>query len=90
MSAQQDTPDSPKTRPSDLVVVDSIGRACPLPVLDLAAAVKGQAIGTVFELRADDPAATVDVPVWVRMQRHRLDDVVPAGNHVVFVVTKLR
>lgn len=72
------------------VVVDAIGMACPLPVIELAAAVDEVATGTVLELRADDPAAKVDVPVWCRMQRHRLDDVAKLDDHLRFRVTKLR
>lgn len=73
-----------------VVELDAIGKACPLPVIDLAAAVTSHPVGTVFDLRADDPAAKVDVPVWCRMQRQRLDDVVEHDDHVVFTVTKVR
>ncbi len=72
------------------VVVDAMGRACPLPVIDLAAAVGSHPVGTVFELLADDPAARVDVPVWCRMQRQRLDDVQVHDDRTVFTVTKVR
>lgn len=73
----------------DTVVVDALGKACPLPVIDLAAAVAANEVGTVFTLLADDAAAKVDVPVWCRMQRQRLDDVRDADDHVVFTVTKV-
>ncbi len=69
-------------------VVDAIGKACPMPVIDLAAAVKPAPLGAVFHLLADDAAARVDVPIWCRMQRQRLDDVVEQVGHVRFVVTK--
>lgn len=72
------------------VVVDALGKACPMPVLDLAAAVKAATTGTTFHLLADDGAARVDVPIWCRMQRQRLDDVVDEHDHVRFVVTKVR
>lgn len=42
--------------------VDAVGLLCPLPVLRLAKRVRGLAPGTVVRLRADDPAAHVDVP----------------------------
>ncbi len=74
----------------DAVMVDARGRACPLPVIDLAAAVGSHQVGTSFRLLADDAAARVDVPVWCRMQRQRLDDVQDADDHVVFTVTKVR
>jgi tRNA 2-thiouridine synthesizing protein A len=52
--------------------VDASGMACPLPVIELAKAVDGVEVGAVVRLIATDAAAKVDVPVWCRMQRHRL------------------
>lgn len=52
--------------------VDDRGRACPQPVIDLAAAIAEVEVGQVVELWADDPAAHVDVPVWCRMRRQEL------------------
>jgi TusA-related sulfurtransferase len=54
------------------VEVDAIGMACPMPVIELAKAVDGVEVGDRVRLVADDAAARVDVPVWCRMQRHRL------------------
>lgn len=79
-------PASQDERPA--TVVDALGKACPMPVIDLAAAVRSVPLGTVLHLLADDDAARVDVPIWCRMQRQRLDDVVDEADHVRFVVTK--
>jgi TusA-related sulfurtransferase len=56
----------------DEIVVDSRGRLCPLPVIDLARAAAGvDAVpGTVLVLLADDPAAAGDVPAWCAMRGH--------------------
>jgi tRNA 2-thiouridine synthesizing protein A len=48
--------------------VDSRGRRCPLPIIDLAAAARGATEGTVITLIADDPAAAADVAAWCRMR----------------------
>lgn len=48
--------------------VDARGRRCPLPIIDLAAAAKDAADGTVITLLADDPAAAADVAAWCRMR----------------------
>jgi tRNA 2-thiouridine synthesizing protein A len=53
-------------------VVDASGLACPMPVIELAKAVERVPAGGRVLLLATDPAARVDVPVWCRMQRHRL------------------
>lgn len=52
--------------------IDTRGAFCPVPVLELASALRGAEVGEVVEVLADDPTSTVDVPVWCRMQRQRL------------------
>jgi tRNA 2-thiouridine synthesizing protein A len=52
--------------------VDATGLSCPMPVIELARTVGEVEIGDLVRLAATDPAARVDVPVWCRMQRHRL------------------
>lgn len=66
--------DAPVGAPADAVTIDAIGLPCPQPVIELARAVEGVAIGGRVVLRADDPAVGVDVPVWVRLKRHRMVD----------------
>ncbi len=52
--------------------VDTRGRSCPIPVIELAAGMQHVRVDEVVRLLATDPAATVDVPVWCRLQRHEL------------------
>ncbi len=54
-------------RPAD-VVLDERGRACPAPVLALGRCAAQHPAGTLVQLRADDPAAATDVPVWCRLR----------------------
>lgn len=49
-------------------VVDSRGRPCPVPIIDLAKAAAAAPPGTVLTLLADDPAAPADVAAWCRMR----------------------
>jgi TusA-related sulfurtransferase len=55
---------------AETVTVDSRGRRCPLPIIDLAAAARAAAPGTRIIVLADDPAAATDVPAWCRMRGH--------------------
>lgn len=71
-----------------LVEVDARGKACPIPVIELAAAVRAQPLGARVRLQADDPAAKVDVPVWCRMQRQRLVSRDEDAGTWTFVVEK--
>lgn len=52
--------------------VDALGLPCPQPVIALARAVAEAELGANVVLLADDPAVGVDVPVWVRLKRHRM------------------
>ena len=50
------------------LVVDCLGRPCPVPVIELARALPSVRVGQVVEVRSDDPAARHDVPAWCRMR----------------------
>jgi cysteine desulfurase len=49
-------------------VVDCLGRACPVPVIELAKAMSAVQIGDVVQVLSDDPAARVDIQAWCRMR----------------------
>lgn len=51
-------------------VIDSRGRRCPLPVIDLAKAMPDVPVGGIVAVLADDPAAATDIPAWCRMRGH--------------------
>lgn len=81
----------PDQRPAaDVTVVDARGLACPLPVIELARAIRAAELGATVRLLADDPAARVDVPVWCRMQRQRLAATDEQDGASVFLVEKVR
>lgn len=65
-------PDAPVEDRTPDVEVDARGLACPLPVIELARAIRELPVGGLVRLAATDEAADVDVPVWCRMQRQRL------------------
>jgi TusA-related sulfurtransferase len=62
------------------LIVDSRGRRCPLPIIDLAAAARTAPPGTVITVLADDPAAATDVPAWCRMRDQLYEGSAPAEN----------
>ncbi|MGV8965125.1 MAG: sulfurtransferase TusA family protein [Cellulomonas sp.] len=64
------------------IVVDARGLRCPLPVIELAKAVRDVAAGTVLTVLTTDPAARLDVPAWARMRGHTLVSIVPADAEV--------
>jgi len=41
---------------------------CPRPVIELGRHIGDVAVGEMVAVRADDPAAEVDIPAWCRMR----------------------
>jgi cysteine desulfurase len=52
------------------VVIDTLGLACPIPIIRLAEAIEEAEPGTTFDVLSDDEGAKVDIPVWCRMKHH--------------------
>ncbi len=48
--------------------VDSLGRLCPIPVIELAKAIGRVPVGGVVTVLADDEAARLDIPAWCEMR----------------------
>jgi cysteine desulfurase len=67
-------PAAASSAPDDSIVLDSRGRRCPLPILDLARAMPGIEIGAELTVLADDPAAASDLAAWCRMRGQQLVD----------------
>lgn len=72
-----------------LVVVDAVGRRCPLPVIDLARRIADIPVGAVIEVHADDPAAAADIPAWCRMRAHEYVGARPVGAVTAYQVRRL-
>ncbi len=54
------------------LVIDALGRKCPIPIIMLAEQIGDVPIGSVVAVLADDPAAFTDVPAWATMKSHSL------------------
>ncbi|MEM8698748.1 MAG: sulfurtransferase TusA family protein [Pseudomonadota bacterium] len=57
---------------SEDVMLDTSGLLCPLPVLKIRKRLQSLAPGESLTVRADDPAARVDVPHFCAEQGHDL------------------
>ncbi len=68
--------------------IDATGLLCPLPVLRAAKRLRAMAAGEVLKVRADDPAAVVDVPHFCAEQKHDLLEQSESGSELVFVIRK--
>lgn len=67
--------------PESMVQLDTTGLLCPLPVLKARKRLQSMNPGQILEMRADDPAALVDVPHFCTEQGHELlsEDTTPEG-----------
>lgn len=52
------------------VTVDSLGKLCPVPVIELAKVIEDVPVGGVVTVLADDEAARLDIPAWCEMRGH--------------------
>ena len=66
------SPRSPAPAPEALIVIDALGRKCPIPIIMLAEQIGAVPIGSVIAVLADDPAAYTDIPAWCAMKSHAL------------------
>ena len=71
MTADQQAPGvltTPQLQPQ--VIIDALGRKCPIPIIMLAEQIRDVPVGGVIAVLADDPAAYTDVPAWCQMKSH--------------------
>ena len=83
---QPETPPPPAAAepelPAPALVIDALGRKCPIPIIWLAQRIGEVPVGAVVTVLADDPAARTDIPSWCGMKSHdwvATTDVQPAG-----------
>ena len=65
--AAEAAPTPPPPEPPYLVI-DALGRKCPIPLIMLAERIREVPVGQVVAVLADDAAARTDVPAWCRMK----------------------
>ncbi|MEE1942494.1 aminotransferase class V-fold PLP-dependent enzyme [Streptomyces sp. TRM 70361] len=64
-------PEEPReTAEAPSLTVDSLGKRCPIPVIELAKVIGRVPVGGTVLLLADDEAARLDVPAWCGMRGH--------------------
>jgi tRNA 2-thiouridine synthesizing protein A len=68
--------------PAPALVIDALGRKCPIPIIWLAQRIGEVPVGAVVTVLADDPAAKTDIPAWCGMKSHdwvATTDIQPSG-----------
>ncbi|OKJ51110.1 cysteine desulfurase [Streptomyces sp. CB02009] len=74
----------------DALVVDALGRRCPIPVIELAKVIGDVPVGGTVTVLADDAAARLDIPAWCEMRGQEYVGESPAvGGGVAYVVRRV-
>ncbi|MFE7466835.1 cysteine desulfurase/sulfurtransferase TusA family protein [Streptomyces sp. NPDC057499] len=82
-------PAAPSPAPAASLVVDALGRRCPIPVIELAKVIGKVPVGGTVTVLADDEAARLDIPAWCAMREQEYVGEEPADRGSAFVVRRL-
>lgn len=73
----------------DALVVDALGRRCPVPVIELAKVIGDVPVGGTVRVLSDDEAARLDIPAWCEMRGQEYVGEEPAERGSAHVVRRL-
>ncbi|MFJ4836880.1 cysteine desulfurase/sulfurtransferase TusA family protein [Streptomyces sp. NPDC088746] len=83
-------PAAPSPAPRASLVVDALGRRCPIPVIELAKVIGEVPVGGTVTVLSDDEAARLDIPAWCAMRAQEYVGEEPADHGSAYVVRRLR
>ncbi|HXB48683.1 MAG TPA: sulfurtransferase TusA family protein [Streptosporangiaceae bacterium] len=77
----QPVPAADGPAPGPVLILDALGKKCPIPIIMLADRIGEVRIGQTVEVLADDPAAKTDLPAWCALKSHEFvrTAALPAG-----------
>ncbi|GGX96208.1 cysteine desulfurase/sulfurtransferase TusA family protein [Streptomyces hiroshimensis] len=70
------------------LVIDSLGKRCPIPVIDLARSIGDVPVGGLVTVLSDDEAARLDIPAWCDMREQEYVGERPAERGTAYVVRR--
>lgn len=72
----------------DVLVVDALGKRCPIPVIELAKVIGDVPVGGSVRVLSDDEAARLDIPAWCEMRGQEYVGEEPADRGSAYVVRR--
>ncbi|MCM2392489.1 cysteine desulfurase/sulfurtransferase TusA family protein [Streptomyces albipurpureus] len=75
---------------ADALVVDALGKLCPIPVIELAKVIGNVRIGGVVRVLSDDAAARLDIPAWCAMRGQEFLGEEPLGEGSGYLVRRVQ
>ncbi|MCH5677763.1 cysteine desulfurase/sulfurtransferase TusA family protein [Streptomyces gilvus] len=76
-------------REEGALVVDALGKLCPLPVIELAKVIGDVPVGGTVRVLADDEAARLDIPAWCAMRGQEYVGEEPADRGSAYLVRRV-
>ncbi|MBD0837126.1 cysteine desulfurase/sulfurtransferase TusA family protein [Streptomyces sp. TRM68416] len=73
----------------DVLVVDSLGKRCPIPVIELAKVIGDVPVGGLVRVLSDDEAARLDIPAWCEMRGQEYVGEEPAEQGAAYLVRRV-
>lgn len=73
----------------DVLVVDALGKRCPIPVIELAKVIGDVPVGGTVRVLSDDEAARLDIPAWCEMRGQEYVGEEPAERGSAYVVRRV-
>lgn len=71
------------------VLVDSLGKRCPIPVIELAKVFGQVPVGGLVRVLSDDEAARLDIPAWCEMRGQEYVGEEPAERGTAYLVRRV-
>ncbi|MEU0337165.1 aminotransferase class V-fold PLP-dependent enzyme [Streptomyces sp. NPDC006193] len=71
------------------LLVDSLGKRCPIPVIELAKVIGDVPVGGTVRVLSDDEAARLDIPAWCEMRGQEYAGEEPAERGVAYLVRRV-
>ncbi|MFJ6388835.1 cysteine desulfurase/sulfurtransferase TusA family protein [Streptomyces sp. NPDC091972] len=71
------------------LVVDALGKRCPIPVIELAKVIGDVPVGGTVRVLSDDEAARLDIPAWCEMREQEYVGEEPADRGSAYVIRRV-
>lgn len=76
-------------REENTLVVDALGKRCPIPVIELAKVIGDVPVGATIRVLSDDEAARLDIPAWCEMREQEYVGEEPAEKGTAYLIRRL-
>ncbi|MGW3291439.1 aminotransferase class V-fold PLP-dependent enzyme [Streptomyces sp. NPDC001002] len=73
----------------DALIVDALGKRCPIPVIELAKVIGEVPVGGTIRVLSDDEAARLDIPAWCEMRDQEYVGEETAEKGAAYLVRRL-